>query len=52
MPRAGLTGDVVVLAAGLADEIKFRGVTMGLLVVRAPVPCASTSAAWLRCSTA
>ena len=41
MPRAGLTGnDVVVSAAGLADEIGFQGVTMGLLAgrlgVRAP----------------
>ena len=41
MPRAGLTGDdVVASAAGLADEIGFQGVTMGLLAdrlgVRAP----------------
>ena len=41
MPRAGLTGDnVVVSAAGLADEIGFQGITMGLLAdrlgVRAP----------------
>ena len=41
MPRAGLTGDdVVASAAGLADEIGFPGVTMGLLAdrlgVRAP----------------
>lgn len=41
MPRAGLTGDdVVASAAGLADEIGFHGVTMGLLAdrlgVRAP----------------
>ena len=35
MPRAGLTGDdVVVSAAGLADEIGFQGVTMGLLADR------------------
>ena len=32
MPRAGLTGnDVVASAAGLADEIGFQGVTIGLL---------------------
>src|ERR1700730_7160593 len=41
MPRAGLTGDdVVASAAGLADEIGFQGVTMGVLAgrlgVRAP----------------
>jgi AcrR family transcriptional regulator len=41
VPRAGLTGDdVVASAAGLADEIGFHGVTMGLLAdrlgVRAP----------------
>ena len=41
MPRVGLTGDdVVASAAGLADEIGFQGVTMGLLAdrlgVRAP----------------
>jgi len=41
VPRAGLTGDdVVASAAGLADEIGFQGVTMGLLAdrlgVRAP----------------
>ncbi len=41
MPRAGLTGDgVVASAAGLADEIGFQGITMGLLAdrlgVRAP----------------
>ena len=41
MPRAGLSGDdVVASAAGLADEIGFQGVTMGLLAdrlgVRAP----------------
>ena len=41
MPRAGLSSDdVVVSAAGLADEIGFQGVTMGLLAdrlgVRAP----------------
>lgn len=41
MPRAGLTGDeVVASAAGLADEIGFQAVTMGLLAgrlgVRAP----------------
>ena len=41
MPRAGLTGDdVVASAAGLADEIGFQGVTMGLLAdrlgIRAP----------------
>lgn len=35
MPRAGLTGDdVVASAAGLADEIGFQGVTMGLLADR------------------
>ena len=35
MPRAGLTGvDVVTSAAGLADEIGFAGVTMGLLAGR------------------
>ena len=35
MPRAGLTGnDVVASAAGLADEIGFQGVTMGLLASR------------------
>ena len=35
MPRAGLTGgDVVASAAGLADEIGFQGVTMGLLAGR------------------
>ena len=35
MPRAGLTGvDVVASAAGLADEIGFAGVTMGLLAGR------------------
>ena len=35
MPRAGLTGDdVVAAAAGLADEIGFPGVTMGLLADR------------------
>ena len=35
MPRAGLTGDdVVASAAGLADEIGFSGVTMGLLADR------------------
>ena len=32
MPRVGLTGDdVVAAAAGLADEIGFGAVTMGLL---------------------
>jgi AcrR family transcriptional regulator len=41
VPRAGLNGDdVVASAAGLADEIGFQGVTMGLLAgrlgVRAP----------------
>ena len=35
MPRAGLTGDdVVASAAGLADEIGYPGVTMGLLADR------------------
>ena len=35
MPRAGLTGDdVVTSAAGLADEIGFHAVTMGLLADR------------------
>jgi AcrR family transcriptional regulator len=35
VPRAGLTGDdVVASAAGLADEIGFQGVTMGLLADR------------------
>jgi AcrR family transcriptional regulator len=35
LPRAGLTGDdVVASAAGLADEIGFHGVTMGLLAGR------------------
>ena len=35
MPRAGLTGgDVVTSAAGLADEIGFGAVTMGLLAER------------------
>ena len=35
MPRAGLTGDdVVASAAGLADEIGYQGVTMGLLADR------------------
>jgi hypothetical protein len=35
VPRAGLTdNDVVVSAAGLADEIGFQGVTMGLLAGR------------------
>ena len=35
MPRAGLTGDdVVTSAAGLADEIGFQAVTMGLLADR------------------
>ena len=35
MPRAGLTGDdVIATAAGLADEIGFQGVTMGLLADR------------------
>jgi AcrR family transcriptional regulator len=35
MPRAGLTGDdVVASAAGLADELGFSGVTMGLLAGR------------------
>jgi AcrR family transcriptional regulator len=35
VPRAGLTGnDVVASAAGLADEIGFQGVTMGLLASR------------------
>lgn len=35
MPRTGLTGaDVVAAAAGLADEIGFAGVTMGLLADR------------------
>ena len=41
VPRAGLTGDdVVASAAGLADEIGFQSVTMGLLAdrlgIRAP----------------
>jgi AcrR family transcriptional regulator len=41
VPRAGLTGDdVVASAAGLADEIGFQGITMGLLAdrlgIRAP----------------
>jgi AcrR family transcriptional regulator len=41
VPRVGLTGDdVVASAAGLADEIGFHGITMGLLAdrlgVRAP----------------
>jgi AcrR family transcriptional regulator len=35
VPRAGLTGDdVVASAAGLADEIGYSGVTMGLLADR------------------
>ena len=35
MPRAGLSGDdVIASAAGLADEIGFQGVTMGLLADR------------------
>ena len=35
MPRAGLTGeDVVAAAAGLADEVGYAGVTMGLLASR------------------
>jgi AcrR family transcriptional regulator len=35
VPRAGLTGDdVIASAAGLADEIGFQGVTMGLLASR------------------
>ena len=35
MPRTGLTGaDVVASAAGLADEIGFANVTMGLLAAR------------------
>ncbi len=35
MPRAGLTGDdVVSSAAGLADEVGYAGVTMGLLADR------------------
>jgi AcrR family transcriptional regulator len=35
VPRTGLTGaDVVAAAAGLADEIGFAGVTMGLLADR------------------
>jgi AcrR family transcriptional regulator len=35
VPRAGLTGgDVVATAAGLADEIGYQGVTMGLLADR------------------
>ena len=35
MPRAGLTGDdVVASAAGLADEIGYSGLTMGLLAGR------------------
>ncbi len=35
MPRAGLTGDdVAASAAGLADEIGYSGVTMGLLADR------------------
>ena len=35
MPRAGLTGDdVVAAAAGLADEIGFHDITMGLLADR------------------
>jgi AcrR family transcriptional regulator len=35
VPRAGLTGDeVVVSAAGLADEIGYSGITMGLLADR------------------
>ena len=35
MPRVGLTGDdVVIAAAGLADEIGFGAVTMGLLADR------------------
>ena len=35
MPRAGLNGDdVVAAAAGLADEIGFHAVTMGLLADR------------------
>jgi AcrR family transcriptional regulator len=35
VPRAGLTGDdVVASAAGLADELGFQGVTMGLLADR------------------
>ena len=35
MPRAGLTGDdVVASAAGLADEIGFHAVTMGVLADR------------------
>ncbi|HEY6294941.1 MAG TPA: TetR/AcrR family transcriptional regulator, partial [Streptosporangiaceae bacterium] len=35
MPRAGLNGaDVVASAAGLADEIGFPGLTMGLLAGR------------------
>ena len=38
MPRAGLTGDdVVATAAGLADEIGFHAVTMGLLADRLSV---------------
>jgi AcrR family transcriptional regulator len=35
VPRAGLTGDdVVASAAGLADEVGYQGVTMGLLADR------------------
>ena len=38
MPRAGLTrDDVVISAAGLADEIGYSGVTMGLLADRLDV---------------
>ena len=35
MPRAGLSGgEVVAAAAGLADELGFAGLTMGLLAER------------------
>ena len=55
MPRAGLTGDdVVAAAAGLADELGFQAVTMGVLADRLGVPrrpCTSTWAAWPTCST-
>ena len=55
MPRAGLTGnDVVASAAGLADEIGFQGVTMGLLATGSASdrrPCISTSAGWPTSST-
>ena len=47
VPRAGLNGDnVVAAAAGLADEIGFQAVTMGLLADQLDAPHRPCTSAW------